>query len=139
MLSLIWFFKKEVAMSETLFLIILGHFVGDFFFQHKKMADNKNKKGTKGSLWCAFHVFVYSFFVCLFAQNFSFLFFFGVLMPHFAIDRWSLAYKWMLLTKASERLNSQSQIDSAFGVAIYIVIDQVMHIATLYLLFLFTY
>lgn len=120
---------------ESLFInYIFGHFVGDFFLQHKKMADNKNQTGWSAFFWCTVHVMVYTATVSMFVGNSSPLFLLGVAVPHWIADRFSLAYQWMRVTGGSELLPHENPTKAAFGVAIYIVIDQTYHLGCLYLL-----
>jgi hypothetical protein len=122
---------------ESLFInYVFGHFVGDFFLQHRKMANNKNQTGWNAFFWCTVHVLVYTTTVAVFVGNFSFVFLLGVAIPHWAADRFSLAYQWMRLTGAGDMIPNQDPTKAAFGVAIYIVIDQTYHLGCLYLLML---
>lgn len=95
--------------------LLLGHMVGDYWFQSDKMALNKSKKGREGRLWCNIHCFAYSlcvaFFVVFGGWSCSYLrndlttlnAFFGNLslafliafITHYPIDRISFASKWM--------------------------------------------
>jgi Protein of unknown function (DUF3307) len=38
-------------MDDIFVMIIFGHFVGDFFLQHKLMAENKFQSGWRASGW----------------------------------------------------------------------------------------
>lgn len=128
---------KNIRMNETLFFSMIGHLIGDFFFQFKVMADNKWRAGAKGFAWCSLHVTVYTVIVCLFAGNLSLLFFAGVFLPHWVIDRWSLASVWMRFTGSATLLKGTKNTDVPFAVAIYIVTDQTMHFLCLYTLIRF--
>jgi len=79
--------------------LLFGHIVGDFFLQPKSMAV---KKGA--SNWVAFnHVFIYTTAVLLFTNYFLpdrhpleyIAWYLIVFIPHFLIDRFSLADKWL--------------------------------------------
>lgn len=95
--------------------LILGHFVGDYWFQSKEMAIRKSEKGGEGRLFCTLHCFLYSFFVALFVvfggweyaylkdglngwsvfvgnSIFAFLI---AYITHYPIDRYSFASIWM--------------------------------------------
>lgn len=125
---------------DALFLnIIFGHFIGDFFLQHKLMAENKFLKGWSASGWCTLHVLLYTATVAVFAQNFSPIFLFGVAIPHFLADRYSFAHKWMYLIGRSDLIPNQDPTKAAFGAVIYVVIDQVFHLGCLYILIVFTF
>jgi hypothetical protein len=69
---------------------VLGHFVGDYTFQNQWMAIGKSKPGMKGTLACTVHVLLYTLAVALFT-GWHPLFLLVVAVPHWVIDRWSLA------------------------------------------------
>ena len=79
--------------------LLFGHFLGDFFFQPKSMAV---KKGASNKI-AIYHVLIYS--ACVFWMTMpcfnwhnSFgcaLWYVVIFIPHFVIDRWSLADKWL--------------------------------------------
>lgn len=107
--------------------LIIGHILGDFFFQTKKMANMKNRQGWSGVLWCSIHILVYTAILALSTGNFSPLFLLGVAVPHWVIDRWSFAYQWMRIVGRSELLKSANPQDASFGAIIYVVLDQTLH------------
>ena len=121
-------------MENILASVIFGHLFGDFFFQSRMMADNKHHSGWRGSIWCSVHVLVYTFFVAVFVGNFSLIFLLGVYIPHWIIDRWSLAFHWMKLINRDGLINSFNPQEVSFGVVIYVVIDQTIHLGCLYIL-----
>lgn len=69
---------------------ILGHFVGDYLFQNQWMATRKSFKGWPGHIACTIHVLLYTLAVALFT-GFHPLFLLAIALPHWVIDRWSLA------------------------------------------------
>lgn len=69
---------------------MLGHFVGDYLFQNQWMATRKSLKGMPGHIACTIHVLLYTFAVALFV-GWHPLFLLVVAIPHWIIDRWSLA------------------------------------------------
>jgi hypothetical protein len=69
---------------------ILGHFVGDYIFQNQWMAIGKSQPGKLGHIACTVHVLSYTFAVAMFT-GWHPLFLFAVAVPHWIIDRWSLA------------------------------------------------
>jgi hypothetical protein len=69
---------------------ILGHFVGDYIFQNQWMAIGKSQPGRLGHIACTVHVLLYTFAVALFT-GWHPLFLLVVAVPHWIIDRWSLA------------------------------------------------
>jgi hypothetical protein len=121
-------------MEHLIANIVFGHFVGDFFLQHKLMAENKFLKGWKSSGWCALHVLVYTITVAVFVGNFSPIFLLGVALPHFVADRFSFAYQWMRLIGRGDLMGSSDPGKASFGTTIYVVIDQTFHLGCLYLL-----
>lgn len=75
---------------------MLGHFVGDYLFQNQWMATEKSHRGRRGDVACTVHVLLYTLAVALFTGVHP-LFWFLVAVPHWIIDRWSLAtyiLKW---------------------------------------------
>jgi len=121
-------------MEKMLIGTIFGHFIGDFFFQVRDMADNKYRAGWKGFLWCSIHVLIYTLVVAMFTGNFSLLFLLGVYLPHWIVDRWSLAFHWMKFIGRSDLINNSNPQKASFGVIIYVVIDQTIHLGCLYIL-----
>jgi len=69
---------------------ILGHFVGDYLFQNQWMAIGKSQPGRLGHVACTVHVLLYTFAVAL-LTGWHPLFLLVVAVPHWIIDRWSLA------------------------------------------------
>ena len=125
---------RRVVVDNLLINVLFGHFIGDFFLQHKLMAENKFLPGGKNFLWCTFHVAVYTVTVAVFAGNFSLQFLLGVFVPHFVADRWSLAYHWMQLINRSDLMGNSDPSKTSFGTVIYVVIDQTYHLGCLYIL-----
>ncbi len=121
-------------MEIEFFKVVFAHFIGDFFFQNSFMADNKRKNGVTGFLWCSVHVLVYTTILLLIVGDYSTLFFLGVYIPHWVIDRWSLAYQWMKVLGRGGLLTSPNQMEFSFGVVIYVVMDQTAHLLCLYIL-----
>jgi len=100
--------------------LLLGHCVGDYWFQSNKIALNKSKDGPWGSYWCTLHCAIYSICVALFVvfggweysswvadwfridltrweivQGNFFIAFLIAYVTHYPIDRISFASKWM--------------------------------------------
>jgi len=69
---------------------VLGHFVGDYVFQNQWMATRKSLPGMPGHVACTVHVLLYTLAVALFT-GWHPLFLLAVGVPHWVIDRWSLA------------------------------------------------
>lgn len=112
-------------MESLLIKLFFGHFIGDFFLQPKIMSDNKYQPGFRNTLWCSFHVLVYTLSISVFLGNFSPIFMLTVFVPHWIIDRFSLSYRWM-------KIIGRGDINTPFGPIVYVVIDQVMHFGCLY-------
>ena len=95
--------------------LLLGHCVGDYWFQSDKVALNKSNKGREGRFYCRLHCIIYSVCVALFVAfggwtfsylrngltgcetilaNLSFAFLIAYI-THYPIDRISFASKWM--------------------------------------------
>ena len=92
--------------------LLLGHLVGDYWFQSHKMAINKSKEGMIGDLWCNIHCHIYSacmtFFVILDGwrldnpNKYGYLILWSIavvyllsFVTHYPIDRRSFAWTWM--------------------------------------------
>lgn len=69
---------------------MMGHFCGDYLFQSQWMATRKSMKGMPGHVACTVHVICYTAMVCAFT-GWHPLFLLVVAVPHWIIDRWSLA------------------------------------------------
>lgn len=98
---------------------MLGHFVGDYLFQNQWMATRKSLPGMKGHIACTVHVLLYTLAVILFTMPLNIAhgtwwdifhaplifvqynpwlhFALIVAIPHWIIDRWSLATYWLRL------------------------------------------
>lgn len=72
----------------------IGHFVGDYLFQNQWMATRKSFPGKAGHIACTAHVLAYTFAIALFT-GWHPLFLLAVFVPHWIIDRWSLANYWL--------------------------------------------
>lgn len=121
-------------METLLIKAFFGHLVGDFFLQHREMANNKFLPGWKGSLWCSLHVLVYTLSVGVFVENFSPHFLLLVYLPHWIMDRYSIAFLWMRLIGRGDLLKSTKPSEASFGAIIYVVIDQTVHLGCLLIL-----
>lgn len=74
---------------------MLGHFVGDYLLQNQWMAIGKSHKGFHGHLTCTVHVILYTLSIAIFTSLWSPLFLATVFIPHWLIDRFSLAWYWI--------------------------------------------
>ncbi len=124
--------------------LIFGHLVGDYLLQSKSMALKKGLPGWIGWKWCLFHCLVYTFAVCAFLKTVNPLAIAIVFLSHVAIDRWSLADKWLKLIRGRTFLAAYAsteptrEFDIAFTSIVYTVVDNTWHILIMYygLLFL---
>jgi hypothetical protein len=135
--------------------VMLGHFVGDYLLQNQWMAINKSKPGWLGHYACSVHVLLYTLAIALFVtppntlpKSKWFLFLLAVAVPHWIIDRWSLAnyilrFKngfsnsdislWDLtIAEDGKRLPFEKAITSgawriAFAAPVYIMNDNTLH------------
>jgi len=107
--------------------ILLGHLIGDYLIQSKKMALTKSIKGLNGLKWCSIHCLLYTLAVCLLTATSDPIKISLIFMSHFPIDRWSLANKWLKMIRG-RNLKLASEIDLSFSVIIYVVVDNTIHI-----------
>lgn len=120
----------------------LGHFVGDYLFQNQWMAVGKSTKGLHGHITCTVHVLLYTFAIALFT-GWHPLFLLAVAIPHWLIDRWSLA-AYLLKFKNGYSMNEiweknpawwppnpatveKKVWQTAFAAPVYIFNDNTMH------------
>jgi len=114
--------------------ILLGHLVGDYLLQSKKMALIKSAPGLNAFLWCLLHSLLYTFSICLFTGTLDPLKISLIFLSHFPIDRWSLASKWLNLIKGRNFLTTYQtkdkywEIDLSFSAIVYVIVDNTMHI-----------
>lgn len=107
---------------------VISHGVGDFLLQNQWMADNK----AKSNVACAIHVLLYGLAFHIISW--------GAVSPsqmaavvgsHFLIDRLRLAHRWRLMMNVGYPLEQGS-----INTFVIIVIDQVMHLAINYGIFI---
>src|SRR5690242_20089926 len=84
-------------MERLFILAIFGHLIGDYLLQSKWMALTKSADGADGTKACTVHVAIYTAAVCVCVGTLSPLFALAVFVPHWIIDRWSLASPWLKL------------------------------------------
>lgn len=111
----------------TLLLAIIGHLVGDYVLQRDAMA-----VGKKSSSWiCAWHCLLWTTAVCTFAGWYYPWAILTLFATHFAQDRTRVVEWWM-------RLNGQAGfMQPPLAPWSLIVVDNVWHIVTLYLVWRF--
>ena len=82
--------------TEILFGLLLGHLFGDYVFQNRYLALNKQTS----SYVCALHCLIYTACIWIFSGQYDWRFLLVVFGTHFIIDRFSLAIYWLKLIKA---------------------------------------
>lgn len=108
---------------------LVGHLVGDYLAQNDWMAKNKKKAGSAGAIPCTVHCLIWSFCVILFAGWMDKPIVAAVLfMTHYIQDNTNLVRRWMSLIGQDEFAGPP------LGPWSIIVVDNVWHIVTLYLI-----
>ena len=127
-------------MADLFILAIFGHLLGDYFFQNKTMALKKSDKGKIGIQWCTGHCLLYTVLVCLLTwQIFSPWFALSVFIPHWLIDRFSLANLWLKLIRGRTFESAYGgglgyrDFDVAFTAIVYTIVDNSMHFFCLWI------
>ena len=115
---------------DVLFFLILGHFCGDYALQTDKTAERK--KSSKTIL--TYHVFIYTICLWVFLAIFSFLFSPGLYLRtgtiiffiFLLIEHWAQDYIKLRIANPTKQMH---------------YLDQVLHIALLYIyrIFIFPY
>lgn len=121
--------------------IIIGHLVGDYLLQSKKMAIAKSDKTLNGWLWCLTHCVIYTLCICLFTATTEPIKIILIFMSHFPVDHWSLAVKWLKIikgrtfAKTMEPSNVLNVFDLSFTAIVYVVVDNTIHILLILIIF----
>lgn len=132
-------------MAELFIVAFLGHLVGDYLFQTKYMALNKSGKGWSGFKTCTLHVLIYTVSICLMLWMLNPWNILAVFIPHWIIDRWSLASVWLKLiggrTFEAAYLSQDKyrDFDIAFTSFVYAVVDNTFHLLSLWLVIKFLF
>ena len=130
-------------MAELFIRALLGHLIGDYLLQPKNMAVGKSVSSWKGTGKCTLHALIYTAAVCLMLWTSSPAVWTLVLVPHWAIDRWSLATGWLRLIKGRTLETAYSsrdmfrEFDIAFTALVYAVVDNTFHLLCLWLVIKF--
>lgn len=130
-------------MAELFILALLGHLVGDYLLQTKYMALTKSKSGYRAALTCTYHVALYTIAVCAFWWTVNPLVAMLIFVPHWIIDRWSLANHWLRLIGgrtfegAYTSPRRYRDFDVAFTAIVYTVTDNTMHLICMWLVIKF--
>lgn len=110
--------------------MLLGHILGDYFFQTNWMALNKTKKSWLGWKAVLLHTITYTFAVCLFMWTFDWYWIVVVFLSHIFIDHYGLA-KWFMGTKIKglpyPKPNDNMNYVSLYWI-IYVAIDNGAHL-----------
>lgn len=114
---------------NTLLLAIIGHLVGDYLLQTDWMALTKKQPGRVGDCACGIHSAIWTLSVCAFAGWWGWTVCIGLFYAHFWQDRTNVVKWWMTLpwkdqTKFTEPPMAPWSL---------IVVDNVWHIVSLYL------
>lgn len=126
-------------MEDLFARIVLGHLVGDYLFQTKRMALKKAENTLEGLTLCFVHCFIYTASVCLFLWTLNPLLIVLVFITHFVFDGFSLGSKWMKLIKSRDIFaaycskEEYHEIDLAFSCLVYAVTDNTFHLIILWL------
>jgi len=126
---------NAMLKTDPLVAAVIGHFVGDYLLQTKRMALGKTKLGIYGIGLCTAHVGVYSAAVCAVIWTANMLLFALVFIPHWIIDRWSLAGLWLKAIggRTFDTVSDQNrEWDIAFTAIVYTVTDNTMHVLCLW-------
>ena len=114
--------------------LFIAHLIGDFIAQPKNMAVSKGQAGVRGTLLCLLHVALYTTIVCL-STNWSSLWqIAAVAIPHFVIDRFSLASVLMRYSGGRTYQDNDTKFDLIFFSIVYVVYDFTLHVLCLYVL-----
>jgi len=120
--------------------IVLGHLVGDYLLQSRRMALEKSKNNWQGIAWCTAHSLIYTASVCLFLWTLNPLIIILVFLSHWPFDHWSLGSKWLKLIygrdfiKAFHSKEKYRDIDLVFSCIVYTVVDNTIHILLIWLI-----
>ena len=121
--------------------MVIGHLVGDFMLQPKKMALKK----SSSSLICTIHVLIYTLSVMFFLWSADLVMALAIAIPHWIIDRYSMATYWIWLIKSRDfesaawtsrnSMHKFRDFDVAFTAIVYTVTDGTLHLICLFLAF----
>lgn len=114
--------------------MVLGHLVGDFLAQPKWMAMQKGDRGWRGAVICTLHVIVYTLCVAFFTGVWSPLILLAVAIPHWVVDRLSIAkiHLKVLGGRTPWNINKDDPFDVAFTAIVYTIVDMTIHLLFLY-------
>ena len=112
--------------------ILLGHILGDYFFQTKHMALNK----LENPWVCCVHCLCYTlllFCVCSpLMHNQTLLASIGLILlifvSHFIVDFFSVGQIWLVIIKGRSFLETKDEYDLVFTAIVSVVVDNTIHI-----------
>ena len=125
-------------MAELFILALLGHLAGDYLFQSKHMALAKSARTWAGFAWCSLHVAIYTACVCILWRSANPVVWIAVYLPHWLIDRYSLASLWLAVIRgrtfsaALRATGPYCEFDVAFTALVYTVVDNALHLFCLW-------
>lgn len=129
--------------ADLIFRLVLGHLIGDFGLQPKKMAFLKSASGWKGFWVCTLHSLIYTLSIALFVWRFDLLFLSLIFLSHWPVDRYSLGSKWLNFIKgrtfqsAYESKDQYREFDVSFTCIVYEKMDLLIHLILMYPIFRF--
>lgn len=135
-------------MQLTLFeSLLLGHIIGDYFWQNNFLAFGKSGPGIKGILICVLHCLLYTVAICIFTQSFYWLWIIGIFFSHFIIDRYSLADKYLQIIRGRSfkefwKHNTEAGswiLFGSFSGIVYTIIDNSMHLLLMLVIYKFIF
>lgn len=109
---------------------IIGHMVGDYLLQNQWMATKKSLPGKDGDIACTVHVLLYTLSIGLCTGLWNLMFLSLVFLPHWIIDRWSLARYW--LDFKNRFGTKESWLGSPFAYLNYAANDNTLHFICLW-------
>ncbi len=130
----------EFLATALLFRMLLGHLVGDYLLQSRWMARTKSAHGWPGILASVLHAAIYTASVCLLLWRIDPVIFLAVGVPHWLIDRYSLADHWLRLIRGRtpESALALTEPHRSFAIAfyafVYAVTDNTLHLLCLWAL-----
>lgn len=114
--------------------LIIAHLVGDFLLQDDKIANNKRHEANPtdvGARLCFLHVFLYTMsFVFFTLGSWPVWAYLAIGIPHYIVDRYSLASKFMVWNGQSHFMKGPCSPWSA------IVVDNTIHLVNAWLVWL---
>lgn len=137
-------------MGELIFVIMIGHFIGDYFFQPRWISLYKKNNNVQGYSVCTFHCLLYTIIVylCTFLTDYDMtgVVFSMIFMSHFIIDKYGIIEWWLKTTDTrswdtyirhlgwKQPMNKFQVVSTSFGAIVYVVADNTAHILLMYII-----